>query len=74
MPIGIIGKWTQIYQQVDSLIEIVPQYGRIPGLFYAEQRIIKWLEKKIIMSIQTIQDYNLDILKETLQKYDLRRN
>lgn len=54
MPIGIIGKWTQIYQQVDSLTEIVPQYDRILGLFYAEQRIIKWLEKKIIMSIQTI--------------------
>lgn len=33
----------QVYQQVDSLTEIVLQYDRALGLLYAEQRGIIWL-------------------------------
>jgi hypothetical protein len=38
MPTGIPGKWAQIYQQVDSLIETVLQHDWALGLLYTEQR------------------------------------
>lgn len=45
MPIGIRGKWAQIYQQVHLLTEIVPQYDRAFGFLCTEQICIIILKK-----------------------------